>query len=383
MNTNNPALTRTLTETDKALLSSYAYKCQQVKAFTLASLRGTHTGMLLFGAGGNGKSYSIRETLKEQKIQEITSQDVQALKAAAEMDDSEDLDDDGEFDTSKPLPKFGHNTWLLHQGRITPKGLVQQMAQFPKSIHVIEDAETMFDDKNAWGVLRMALHSQDHSLHSSRRITWVVSGDKGSFDFEFSGALIIVGNRLLKEGMDEIEAVKTRCPSLNFDISNAELVAKMKEICLRGYTDIPAAPLTKDECFGVLEFMLTEIENDPTLKNNNQGKEKKLNLRLLISGFRFMALGKMEPSINWQEMLLSQMKQQVGAGKRRRSERIHDEKQAAQELTAKKWPTQKAKLVEWCKMTGRDTTWADSPEESPEYKKGFNSAKTDLARKLK
>jgi hypothetical protein len=363
---------RFLTPTDKAFLESYRYKCNEVKNFAVACLKGTHTGLMLFGSGGNGKSYSIRETLQERGIREVTPEEIADMEQLEEMGD-EELTEAAELD-------FGHDTWVNHQGRITPKGLVKEMARFPQSVHLVEDAETMFDDKNAWGVLRMALHSQDQSLHSKRRITWKIS-TKDSYDFWFSGGLIIVGNRLLNDGMEEVKAVQTRCPCVNFDIANDELVAKMKEMCEKGYKQISAAPLSKDDCYTVLEYLLTAIEEDPELKRDARGKEKKLNLRILISGFRFMALGRLEPSINWRAMLLSQLKQMVGASKRTRKERIHDEGKIADEMRGKKWTSQHDKLVEYCKRTGRPLGWADSPRESDEYKKGFNAAKTDFSRK--
>jgi hypothetical protein len=359
---------RYLTEADRANLESYRYKCKQVRDMTAAVLRGTHTGLMLFGAGGNGKSYSIRETLEERRVKEILPEDT--LAAGAEDED-------------EPKEEFGYDSWVNHQGRITPKGLVEQMARFPQSVHLVEDAETMFDDRNSWGVLRMALHSQDHSLHPKRRITWKISTKGGSFDFYFTGSLVIVANRLLKSDSEEVEAVKTRCPVVNFDISNEGLVAKMKELCNNGYNAISTAPLTAHQCYDVLDFILTAIEKDPLLKRDARGAEKKLNMRLLISGFRFLALGKMEPAINWKHMLLDQLKQVVGAAKRTRAERIHDETEIAREIAAKKWPSQHDKLVEWCRRTGRSPGWADEPRDSDAYKRGLNCAKTDFTRKNK
>lgn len=360
---------RRLTDLDKLALKSYREKCSQVRAFTVAVLRGTHTGMLLFGSGGNGKSYSIREELQERGIKELQPEDT-----AADADDEED----GE----RVPEEHGYDTWVSHQGRITPKGLVKEMARFPRTFHLVEDAETMFDDKNCWGVLRMALHSQDHALHPRRRITWTIS-TKDSYDFWFTGALVIVGNRLLNDKMVEVEAVKTRCPSMNFDVLNVEIIAKMKEMCLNGYRGIATVPLTVGDCFDVLEFLLTAIEGDPELKRDARGKEKKLNLRILISGFRFLALSRLEHCIDWRAMLLAQMSQLVGASKRSRAERIHDEVKIAQDIAAKRWPSQHAKLVEWCRLTGRDGDWADCPRDSDEYARGFRAAKTDFGRKNK
>ena len=85
---------------------------------------------------------------------------------------------------------------------------------------------------------------------------------------------------------------------MDFNISNEELIAKMKQICEGGFKKIAGVPLSRDDCYAVLEFLLTAIADDPALKFD-KGKEKKLNLRILNSGFSFLALSRMERSISW------------------------------------------------------------------------------------
>ncbi|MCE9562982.1 MAG: hypothetical protein K8U57_13145 [Planctomycetes bacterium] len=358
---------RSITDEDKVLLASYGRKCQEVSNFTLALIRGTHTGLMLFGAGGNGKSYSVRSTLARHGIQEIQPEQTQA-------------EPDEEYD--ERAEEYGFDTWLNHQGRVTPKGLVKMMARYPNSLHLVEDSETLFDDKNAWGIFRMGLHSQDHSRHSKRRMTWIIS-TKDSYDFWFRGSLVIVGNRLLNDSMAEVEAVKTRCPCMAFDISNPELIAKMKEICSAGYR-MPGAEFTlsKDECFDVLEFLLTAIEKDPALQHDARGKAKRLNFRILISGFKLAVLQKMEPAINWRDMLLSEMKNEVGTGtKRKRKDRVADEIEIANQIARRRWPNQHEKLLEYSRLVGRPIDWAEAPRDSATYKKGLEAAKKDFSRK--
>lgn len=123
--------------------------------------------------------------------------------------------------------------------------------------------------------------------------------------------------------------------------------------------------------------MLNVISQDSRLS------ERKLNLRILIAGFRYLALGRLEPSIKWQSMLLDQLKELVGAEKRTRQERIHDEGKIAKSIAGKKFPSQHDKLVEWCKQTGRNLAWSEAARGSEEYLKGFRAAKTDFARKSK
>ena len=336
---------RYLTADDKANLASFAVKAKELASFTLGCIRGTQTGLLLFGAGGTGKSYGIRDTLMAENIKAIPP------------------------NYKGDMP--GHNSWIIHQGRVTPKGLVVKMKEYPKSIHIIEDAETILDDKNCAGVLRSALHSQDGAPYPERRVTWVISTAKGSLDFMFTGSLIIVGNRNLgKKRSDEMAAVMTRCPTMSYDIANEELIAKMKELCLEGYNKIPGYELDSDDCFDVLDYMLTAREIEEAKKNDP------LNLRLVITGFRYMALSLMEGT-DWRAMLLSDMNEQVYA-KQSRADRIKDEKAIAQQINSKEWQTEKDKLVEWCRRTGRDLTGSQSPQDSPEYKKWHNAAQVDL-----
>jgi hypothetical protein len=362
---------RALTADDKKHLAVYAAKCQEVKNFTIACLKGTQTGLMLFGAGGNGKTYSILETFADRKVTEVTPIEMQPVE-------TED-DEEGEEHPRINLDDFGRNRYVSHQGRITPKGLVKMMARFPNCTHLVEDAETMFDDKTCWGVLRMGLHSQDHGLHSKRHITWHTSVSEGSYDFHFSGSLIFVGNRMPRD-CPEFEAVKSRCPCLNFDISNAELIAKMKELCEQGYKKIPQATLSKNECYDVLDFILTAIEQDDTLQKDAKGQEKRLNFRIQISGFRLICLVKLGEKVDWRAMLLAQMKELVGASKRTRADRTHDENKVADEISAVKFKSQHDKLVAYCKAIGKCDKWASLPKTSAEYVKGFRAAKEHFRR---
>lgn len=350
----------TTDERNEALVS-YQDKCKNLSDHTLACIHGTQTGMLLFGAGGNGKSFSIREVFKKQAIHEITPEE----RAKAMSADDEDIVD------------FGYKTWVNHQGRITPKGLVEELCLFPNSIHLVEDAETMFDDKNCWGVLRMALHSQDHSQHPKRRITWKVSnsGKNKSFDFDFRGSIILVGNRTLKPNNPEIDAVKTRCACMQFNVSDNELIAMMLDICMKGYDGIPGMSLTPMECEEVLTFILNVRDSDKRLKNTG------LNMRILILGFRHFLLQKIEPAVtNWRSLVSSQMKELVGGtdGKVKRSDRVASEAEQAVETSKMKFKSELEKLLHFAKLINLTIDPV-----SPEFKKNIEALKKRYSRSLR
>ena len=62
--------------------------------------------------------------------------------------------------------------YVYHNSRMTGRGLVDALELNPSDLHVIEDAESMLDDKRSWGVLRSALWSQSKKKPPERPITW-------------------------------------------------------------------------------------------------------------------------------------------------------------------------------------------------------------------
>jgi hypothetical protein len=66
----------------------------------------------------------------------------------------------------------------------------------PDQVHVLEDCEALFADKNACGVLRSALWGQTNTQHGQERlVTWRTFKQKLAFYFE--GGIIFIGNRPL------------------------------------------------------------------------------------------------------------------------------------------------------------------------------------------
>src|ERR1041384_3721479 len=104
---------------EQQALNSYHLKCQHIEVAVKSIIEDYHTGLFIFGEGGTGKSYTVIKTLQEAGV------------------------------------NFRHL-----QGRISAKGLVEAMQNNQDDIFLIEDAETIFDDRQTAGVLRQALHSQ-------------------------------------------------------------------------------------------------------------------------------------------------------------------------------------------------------------------------------
>lgn len=101
---------------DAELLARLDGKLQLIRDRTQGVAEGYSNGLYLYGEGGTGKSYTIEKTLLS-------------------------------------LGK----AFRLTNSRLTAKGLFDLLHGAPEDVHVIEDAETLFDDKVAAGVLRSAL----------------------------------------------------------------------------------------------------------------------------------------------------------------------------------------------------------------------------------
>src|SRR4051794_4643279 len=105
--------------TDLANLASFEEKVQVVRDRTRGVAEGYSNGFYLHGSGGISKSYTVTNTLQHlNKRYKVT------------------------------------NTHL------TVRGLFELLSESPDIIHVIEDAESMFKNKEAYNILQSALWGQ-------------------------------------------------------------------------------------------------------------------------------------------------------------------------------------------------------------------------------
>src|SRR3954453_13220015 len=96
---------------DESLLASLDDKLQLVRDRVRGVAEGYANGFYLWGEGGTSKSYKVEDTLKR---------------------------------LGKPFK--------LSNSRITGKGLFELLRDYPDVVHVLEDVETLFADKNSFGV---------------------------------------------------------------------------------------------------------------------------------------------------------------------------------------------------------------------------------------
>jgi hypothetical protein len=138
-----------LSKADQAALATLEPKLQLIRDRVTGVVEGLTTGFFLWGEGGTSKSYTVLEQLK-------------ALRA----------------------------DYVLHNSRMTGRGLVDVLERLPTSIHVVEDCESIFSDKLSWGVLRSALWSQSRKRPPEREVTW--QAFRTTIRFTFTGALILI-----------------------------------------------------------------------------------------------------------------------------------------------------------------------------------------------
>jgi len=271
-------------------------KLQHVRDTVRGVVKQYHSGLMLQGEGGTSKSYTVLDELRQLKC-----------------------------------------GYIYHNSRITARGLVDALERNPTSIHLIEDAETLLDDKKSFGVLRSALWSQSNKRPIERQVTW--SAFKTEIRFTFTGGLIVISNVALADTIPELRAIKTRITVLNIDVSNAEILALMKQICAAGY-QFGQDYLSPAECWEVCSFI---VEKLTALKRN-------LDIRLLTNGFRDYLQFKSGDSQNhWKVLLEGRMSERVAY--KTRAEVKTEESRIAMEIYKMKI-TNPEKLKLWKERTG-------------------------------
>jgi hypothetical protein len=292
-----PAPALVLTATDKANLHTLQEKFEHIRAAVRGIVKHYHTGLFLWGEGGTGKSYAVYQELQDNRAK-----------------------------------------YTLHNSRLTARGLVDELMTAPAEIHLIEDAESLFLDNKAAGVLRSALYSQSRKKPPERYVTWTAF--KTRIRFLFTGGIIVISNANLADDNPEIRAIKTRITVLRLDVTPEELLALQKKICLDGfrYGEDYLAP---EECWEVglyIQDRLTELR-------------RPLDLRLLLNGFKDYLQHKNGDSgkLTWQDLMDGRFKEAVQQ-RVRRADRIKEEVRIALEIDAMKI-SKAEKLQMWMERT--------------------------------
>lgn len=279
------------------LLESLEHKLQVIRDRVQGVAEGYATGFLLWGEGGTSKSYTVEQTLQHVGAH-----------------------------------------YRLTNSRVTGKGLYLALKKFPDAVHVVEDAETMFRDKNAHGVLRSALWGQAGADGRPERVVCWQTG-KEQDEFVFTGGVILVANRGLDD-IPELRAVKTRITCMQYLATNEEVAALMRSIARKGHQHGPHS-LPPDKCLEVAEAI---VERSARLT-------KSLDLRLLVNTFNDRLQFENGASVtHWQDLLDSRMKERVVPPSGVRAVQKNKELELLRRIAAMPAPE---RLEAWTRETGK------------------------------
>jgi len=205
------------TNPDEVHLAAYEAKLQLVRDYTKGVALGFSNGFFLFGTGGIAKSFTVLGELQRLGVD-----------------------------------------FKLFNSRMSGRGLFDALAEYPKSIHVLEDMERVVRDADAQGIIRSACWGQRGDDGKQKRtVTWATA--KGVESVVFNGGIIMLSNRPLDD-MPELVAIRTRISHLHLEVSDAEIAAQMRSLSRRGYAHGTDA-LTADECSTVCEFVVAESQS--------------------------------------------------------------------------------------------------------------------------
>lgn len=154
------------------------------------------------------------------------------------------------------------------------RGLFDRLAANPASLILIEDCETILEDKSAKGVLRSALWSQSRDMPMSRPVTWNVRG-QGLDQFAFTGSIVITANCKPEAFSAEVGAIKTRIATFQFKTSREEVEARMRQIARKGFK-FGRHVITLKDCAEIAEYVIGEIS----------ARQKPPDLRILTTVFK-------------------------------------------------------------------------------------------------
>lgn len=181
-------------------------------------------------------------------------------------------------------------------GHLTPIGLFEAFEQFPNDIFVLDDVGEIFKQPTAKGILLAALGSQPDGM---REIRYKRKGKTAKV--RFTGGVIAISNLEL-HGDELITAIKSRVQTLNFNPTDGQIAALMREISTKG-SDVDGDTMSPPECQEVCEFLLEQC----------QKREVRPDVRMLVDkAFKDFMLWRMgESESHWHDLINSALEDQL------------------------------------------------------------------------
>ena len=267
-----------LSAEDRAQLRQLEPKHRLIRDRVRGVVKSIHTGFYLWGEGGTSKSYTVLDEL-------------QKLKA----------------------------DYVVHNSRITGRGLVDKLQSLPSTNHVIEDCESIFDDKRAWGVLRSALWSQSRKRPMEREISWTAY--RTDIRFMFTGGIILIANKRL-EDLPELAALATRITVLHLIATFPEVAALMRSVALEGFA-FGLDYVTPRECLEVAEYVIDRMRS----------LERPLDMRVYVNGVKdYLQRKTGDSDTEWKDLIETRL-HRTTVLRERRADRKSREASIALELS--------------------------------------------------
>ena len=247
---------------DERLLAEMEKKIQVLRDYTVGVVQGFYTGLYVYGPGGTSKSYTIHQVLRDQQAH-----------------------------------------YVLHNSRLTGQTLFQALAEAPDAVHLIEDMEALFSQKNALGVLRSALWGQRADGDRGPMEQWVTWGVTGrhprELKFLFTGGLILTGNRPLGGHVPEWQAIMTRIGYVQFAPTDGEVRALMRCLARRGH-DGDGRRMSPEETQEVVEYVIAQSAH----------LQRRLDLRLLENCYGDYLLWQAgHAGVHWHDLVATRLRQ--------------------------------------------------------------------------
>ncbi len=188
--------------------------------------------VLISGPGGLGKSYEVKNALKEANLEDARW--LAEKKKETEIANGKDVDnviedDDSIQDIEAKILGDMEDTmggdYTIIKGYASPRGLYTTLYRHRDKIIIFDDCDSIQKDPNALNVLKAALDSDDE-----RYVSWnsePIGGSDIPTTFLFTGSIVFVSNLNLKKIDD---ALKTRCLIVDLQMTADQRLERMESV---------------------------------------------------------------------------------------------------------------------------------------------------------
>lgn len=169
---------------------------------------------VIVGRGGTGKSHTVFERIEAAGYVRIQNAD------SAPMDKDEDEDGPAEGETLEFVKEY-----VLVKGGVSATDLFKLLFNNRNRLVVFDDSDTCIEDEIRQNLLKAVLDTYD-----VREVTWLsqfLRNQGYPTAFEFTGKVVFISN---KKMADFPQAIKSRALLLDLDMTNAELVERVRNI---------------------------------------------------------------------------------------------------------------------------------------------------------